>query len=896
MKLFERAKQAGLSTVTEWLPGGKKQGNEWTAINPTRPDNNTGSFSVNLNTGRWKEFAGEECGNDVVSLYAYIFEAELSFKSASAGFKNHRGGMQVLAAKEILKKYDPLYIESDKDDFSPPKKSGATKWDGFFFVKNGISNPPELDLEWYKTVWGELIGTWDFKRYIGKELRIVMKVARFKKPGEKKNDRPFTLWSNGSDYKWRAKLGFDGDIPLYNEYLLDDRPNDDVCLSEGQKCGSVGEKVLGKDYISVAFYGGAGNLHKTHLDPILGRKGIFWGDGDATGRKVLKKLKEIDFQYKYIRTPKGKPKGWDLADAVDEGMDLLKIINETKEIEAVPVEEDPDRECLDNWKPPFKIVGTSAKSIYFYTEETCQLMDYRKSSLGKAQLLTIMPREDWGAMFPKSEGGIGWDGATDHILRMSAERPIFSSDLIRGSGAWIDKGRVVVNTGKKILCNGEEFSLFGFDSDYVYERASELPYTITRPNDTGKELLDICLSLDWQKNISGYMLAGWLLLSPFGGALNWRPHIWVNGPKGSGKTYIIQNIVIPTLGKFPVNALGSSTAAGVRQSIGKGTRPFVCDEMEGDDKKQLELIQDKLTMARQSSSGSDNAGAVLQGTADGDGTEYKYQSMWLAASIGVTLKYGADSDRWSLLTLANPAGKNHSKRAGEFEELKKMCEVLTPVWVNGLHSRSLNIFSNIAEAIEVFVIQVANLTGTRRSGDQIGTLLAGAYMCDHDTPPSASDARVWLEKFDLGSVVKDADKGDDEARVLDEILTYSIEIRKDKFSIGSLIMYWYTTYNENEIDGFDKVSYNFDGLDIVKSALMEWGIKLVEKDGGSVYIAAGHLKIKQIMRDTPWAENYQDMLTQLDFSGPITGPVRFGPIQKRYIALNASEMLGAIPF
>ena len=59
--------------VRRWLPGGKRQGREWVARNPTRSDRRIGSFSVNLATGRWSDFATGDRGGDLVSLAAYLF-------------------------------------------------------------------------------------------------------------------------------------------------------------------------------------------------------------------------------------------------------------------------------------------------------------------------------------------------------------------------------------------------------------------------------------------------------------------------------------------------------------------------------------------------------------------------------------------------------------------------------------------------------------------------------------------------------------------------------------------------------------------------------------------------------------------------------------------------------
>ena len=59
--------------VARWLPGGKMQGREWVARNPRRSDKNPGSFRVNMQSGRWADFAQTEArGGDVIALAAYL--------------------------------------------------------------------------------------------------------------------------------------------------------------------------------------------------------------------------------------------------------------------------------------------------------------------------------------------------------------------------------------------------------------------------------------------------------------------------------------------------------------------------------------------------------------------------------------------------------------------------------------------------------------------------------------------------------------------------------------------------------------------------------------------------------------------------------------------------------
>lgn len=58
--------------LSRWLPDGRAQGREYIARNPRRLDRKAGSFSVNLHTGRWADFATGDKGGDVISLAAYL--------------------------------------------------------------------------------------------------------------------------------------------------------------------------------------------------------------------------------------------------------------------------------------------------------------------------------------------------------------------------------------------------------------------------------------------------------------------------------------------------------------------------------------------------------------------------------------------------------------------------------------------------------------------------------------------------------------------------------------------------------------------------------------------------------------------------------------------------------
>jgi hypothetical protein len=58
--------------LQSWLPDGKRHGNEWVARNPTRNDKNPGSFSINIKTGQWIDFATRDKGGSVIALAMYL--------------------------------------------------------------------------------------------------------------------------------------------------------------------------------------------------------------------------------------------------------------------------------------------------------------------------------------------------------------------------------------------------------------------------------------------------------------------------------------------------------------------------------------------------------------------------------------------------------------------------------------------------------------------------------------------------------------------------------------------------------------------------------------------------------------------------------------------------------
>lgn len=88
-RIADAALSEGEAIVMRWLPGGRREGQEWVVRNPRRKDRSPGSFKINIRTGKWSDFATGESGGDFVSLAAFLFD--LSQREAALGVAHMTG-------------------------------------------------------------------------------------------------------------------------------------------------------------------------------------------------------------------------------------------------------------------------------------------------------------------------------------------------------------------------------------------------------------------------------------------------------------------------------------------------------------------------------------------------------------------------------------------------------------------------------------------------------------------------------------------------------------------------------------------------------------------------------------------------------------------------------------
>lgn len=152
--------------------------------------------------------------------------------------------------------------------------------------------------------------------YRDKHGRKIAEVSRFRLSNGKKTFLPFT---NG-------KAGMPSPRPLYGLELW--HASEAVVIVEGEKCADALVSI-GVDATSLM--GGANtSLEKTDLTPLAGKTVVLWPDHDAPGASLMDKLAEplaaLGCAVRRLSPPAAKPDGWDAADAVAEGFDVIGFL------------------------------------------------------------------------------------------------------------------------------------------------------------------------------------------------------------------------------------------------------------------------------------------------------------------------------------------------------------------------------------------------------------------------------------------------------------------------------------------------------------------------------------------------------------------------------------------
>lgn len=417
----------------------------------------------------------------------------------------------------------------------------------------------------------------------------------------------------------------------------------------------------------------------------------------------------------------------------------------------------------------FTILGYDRETIFVFQHEARQMLTLSRADLSTNALISLAPLPVWQFHYPAKSKPFEKDNAVDWLIREARRLPVFNPARVRGRGAWYDNSRSVFHFGDHLSVDGEHNGIGQLATKFIYQAEIPLDIEADAPaltDDEGKMLIDIAKRFRWVRPASAPMLAGWAALAPFCGALAWRPHIWVTGGAGCGKTTIVNRYVNLLTSRCNIFAQGNSTEAGIRQTLRSDALPVIFDESEQNDERESMRVQNILSLIRQAS--SESGAKTLKGTTGGHSMAFQVRSMFCLSSIQVGMKQKADYDRLTILGLQNKAekgSKDEKESAANWDFIKETLHLMErdKTLPDRLFKRMLNMLPVIQSAVEVFLVAGGRHFGNQRDGDQFGTLMAGAWCLMNSRVPTEDEAAVMLASYDWAeytqsSAVDDAEK------------------------------------------------------------------------------------------------------------------------------------------
>ena len=485
---------------------------------------------------------------------------------------------------------------------------------------------------------------------------------------------------------------------------------------------------------------------------------------------------------------------------------------------------------LDDIRP----LGHNRGSYSFFPKTAGQIVTLPATAMGRIQNLYLLaPRSFWENAY--SPDGKTPDSqicafASAHLMDACHKQGIFQPENTRGVGAWIDGGVPLVNCGDLIVtADGRRAHPAEFRGKNVYEsgpRVVDLDVDAAT-NKEAAELRALCHRLTWKKPQYADLLAGWLVIAPVGAALRWRPHIWVTGRAGSGKSTIINEIVEPIIGAIGIKRDGGTTEAGVRKALGSSGRPFVLDEAEAESQQRQSELTKILGLVRGASSGSvvENANANFQ-----------VRSAFCLAAIIPRIEQVADKERITLLEVLKDARPDRDDIFAAL--ISDIHGTITPSYAKRLLARTIENLQTLLDNAEVFSKAASEVFGNKRSGDQIGPMLAGAYMLTTTKAVTVETARDWIARQNWDwhtATYDDSDAG--------KLVTYLMTAR---------VRYDHEGMNREATMG-DLVQHAAGGASLQQEAsdkaLRSYGVMVRD---GVVLIANAAPNLRRLLRETPY--------------------------------------------
>ncbi len=577
----------------------------------------------------------------------------------------------------------------------------------------------------------------------------------------------------------------------------------------------------------------------------------------------------------------------------------------------------------------FDFLGTENGELYFYARRSNEILHRAAKSLEISFINGLMKISKWFELDsfviqdPEGEDSLDLKKIYRFLQDESLHFDRLQEDLIRQQGAWIEPdGVLVLNTGKTIIFNNKKVNERA-PGHFLYakkwSKGKEVPFdhkTILKTEDT-RHFLEYLSLQSWEERQYGDLLAGWVLLAPFAGMLHWRPHVWIIGPSTAGKSFLLDCLLkLFSAGDFGIDFVGARvTAAGVSRSLDGTSMPGVFEEMEPPKSaRKKENFDNIISLALAATQGETRG---MQASGDSGTVGYIIRSMFAFLSVKLGLSSEADNNRFSVLSLTTRLinGENEEGKANRFKKAAETALKFDTEYVRSFHKRTVSILPEVLKCVTLFRPIAAKVLKSARYGDQLGTLLAGFYMVDHDVCPTQEQAEEFFNKradFLTDMVASKKIVGGDEGNAARTFLGQEIEVvfpetdkRKEKREKNTL-GYWLwlnrelrmrnnktsltERYLPSEYKAIRDVLYKYGLYVYIEDRQINKGTPPLERKE-YLQFQKNQPKINKLFGGTIGEIEYGELLRRWDPNIDISKTGRFGGKSEQMLRINLNSIL-----
>jgi hypothetical protein len=374
--------------------------------------------------------------------------------------------------------------------------------------------------------------------------------------------------------------------------------------------------------------------------------------------------------------------------------------------------------------------------------------------------------------------GTDWDQVGRALMdECGAIGAVNIDNSVRGPGGWLGHdGNLVFHCGDIIYTRDQAFKP-GRIGEHVYPSAPAIPHPAQGRADSGaaEQILDFLKTWNWRRpDMDPHLLLGWIGAAMLGGALRWRPVVWVTGDKATGKS-TLQKLIGLILDERAMIASVDATEAGIRQAVGKMSLPVTLDELEADvDNRRADGL---IKLARFACSG----GRSHRGGANHEGSQFTLSNCFLFSSILVPGLQSQDVSRMAILHL-DKLEDGAIAPALKPEIYKQFGQILRRRLMDRWQD-----FPAILEAYRV-ALQAAGHGG--RSGDVFGTLLACHDLLLFDGGPDPAIVQDCASRMQYSAMSEAEDDIADWQRCFNHLVSSPLDFYRngEKRSVGEWIL------------------------------------------------------------------------------------------------------------